>query len=425
MKTKFTYSLSIISLFIIILISLTGFKNPDSLDKKIMASSGELNFTVRTVTAGGNYSPKHVFVVWIEDDNGFVKTRKLRGNARKQYLYTWKASTTAAGSPYNVVDAITGSTLTSHTTHTVSWDCLDLDGNIVPDGDYTVWVEFTDKHAQGPLYSLSFTKGPDAVNYTPSDETYFKDIELDFTPITAEFNSNTQEICQNEELTFTDESVNADEWNWDFGDGASPATANTPGPHNVSYTTAGLKTVSLTINESLTETKENYVEVFANPEAGFEFSGMDYTVDFTNTSMEANSYLWDFGDANTSTEQNPTHTYAGAGSYIVSLQAINAICNDDISYEVQVPMVGINEISAAEMIDINPNPNSGTFSVDISNLGDVSNYYILDMAGRKTAFNRVVSQSIISFDLENNQKGIYFLQLITDKKSYSKKFIIK
>ncbi|MDB4303605.1 T9SS type A sorting domain-containing protein [Desulfosarcina sp.] len=88
-------------------------------------------------------------------------------------------------------------------------------------------------------------------------------------------------------------------------------------------------------------------------------------------------------------------------------------------------MVGINENSDADLIQINPNPNNGTFSIDISGLGNISNYYILDMAGRKTAFNKVVNQSIISFDIENNQKGIYFLQLITDKKSYSKKFIIK
>ncbi len=55
------------------------------------------------------------------------------------------------------------------------------------------------------------------------------------------------------------------EWDWSFGEGASPASASTAGPHNVSYATPGLKTVLLTINGSLTETKENYIEVFTNP----------------------------------------------------------------------------------------------------------------------------------------------------------------
>ncbi len=77
---------------------------------------------------------------------------------------------------------------------------IDLDGNIVPDGAYTVWVEFTDKHAQGPLYEITFNKGPNAEYKTPADETYFKDIELAFTPYVAEFAANTTEVCDNEEL---------------------------------------------------------------------------------------------------------------------------------------------------------------------------------------------------------------------------------
>ncbi len=424
MKTKLTRSISSISLLLILLITLTSFKFPDNKNTKL-ASGGELNFTVRTVTAGGNYSPKHVLAIWIEDNNEFVKTRLLRGNQRKQYLYTWKASTTAAGSPYNVVDAITGATLISHTTHSVSWDCLDLDGNIVPDGEYTVWVEFTEKHAQGPLYFFTFTKGPDAQLYTPADETYFKDIEIEFTPITAEFICNSTDICLNEELTFTDESVNAADWDWDFGNGASPATANTEGPHTVSYSTPGLKTVSLTINESLTETKENYIEVFANPVADFEFSGIDLSVDFINNSTDANSYMWDFGDGNSSTFENPTHNYLVGGSYIVALQAINSICADDITYEVQVPVVGLYESSQSNEFNIFPNPNDGFFKVELTDQGKVNDIYILDMAGRKIAFYYSVNQSMITFELKESLSGIYFLQIITVKNIYSKKFVIK
>ena len=117
----------------------------------------------------------------------------IEGQVFSTEFSNWQESITHLLDRANVVDAITGATLTSHTTHNVSWDCLDLDGNIVPDGEYTIWVEFTEKHAQGPLYSLNFTKGPDAQIFTPSDETYFKDIELEFTPFTAEFISNATE----------------------------------------------------------------------------------------------------------------------------------------------------------------------------------------------------------------------------------------
>lgn len=52
-----------------------------------------------------------------------------------------------------------------------------------------------------------------------------------------------------------------------------------------------------------------------------------HTVDFTDTSYDDNSFghvntwHWDFGDSNSSTSQNPTHTYASAGTYTVVLTA--------------------------------------------------------------------------------------------------------
>ena len=80
------------------------------------------------------------------------------------------------------MDATTGATLTSHQTHTVTWDCTDLTGAEVPDGEYNIFVEYTDKHAQGPWTMVSFTKGPDEQHITPDDQTYLKDMQLDFMP---------------------------------------------------------------------------------------------------------------------------------------------------------------------------------------------------------------------------------------------------
>ena len=44
-------------------------------------------------------------------------------------------------------------------------------------------------------------------------------------------------------------------------------------------------------------------------------------VTFTNYSVNATSHAWDFGDGNTSTETNPTHTFAEGGEYEVTLTA--------------------------------------------------------------------------------------------------------
>ena len=62
------------------------------------------------------------------------------------------------------------------------------------------------------------------------------------------------------------------------------------------------------------------------PEFSAETEGGDSYLkySFTNTSMNANSFMWDFGDGNTSKEKSPTHTYATAGVYNVVLTATNS-----------------------------------------------------------------------------------------------------
>lgn len=61
------------------------------------------------------------------------------------------------------------------------------------------------------------------------------------------------------------------------------------------------------------------------PTANFSYSVEELTVDFTNLSSNADSYVWDFGDGvGTSTEENPTYTYAAEGVYSVTLTASNS-----------------------------------------------------------------------------------------------------
>jgi PKD repeat protein len=48
-----------------------------------------------------------------------------------------------------------------------------------------------------------------------------------------------------------------------------------------------------------------------------------FTVEFTDQSVDATSWKWDFGDGANSTEQNPTHTYTEPGQYTVTLLVSN------------------------------------------------------------------------------------------------------
>ncbi len=132
-------------------------------------------------------------------------------------------------------------------------------------------------------------------------------------------------------VQFSDESLNApDSWLWSFGDGNSSIEQN---PSNV-YATPGTYTVSLTatnIAGSNTTTKTAFITVTAAavvPVAEFSATPTGgvapLTVQFTDTSTNVpTSWLWSFGDGNSSNEQNPLNVYAAPGTYTVSLTATN------------------------------------------------------------------------------------------------------
>lgn len=64
----------------------------------------------------------------------------------------------------------------------------------------------------------------------------------------------------------------------------------------------------------------------------YEVDTADYhKINFTNLSINADSYAWDFGDGNASSDQSPSHTYADTGSYTVSLTASTAIGDMDVA----------------------------------------------------------------------------------------------
>jgi PKD repeat protein len=77
-----------------------------------------------------------------------------------------------------------------------------------------------------------------------------------------------------------------------------------------------------------------------NPIASFQFEVSEdnfLMVTFTNFSQNATSYMWDFGDGNSSTEKDPVHTYASSGDFTVKLTASNSAgTSSDYSQEITI-----------------------------------------------------------------------------------------
>ncbi len=325
--------------------------------------------------------------------------------------------------------------------------------------------------------------------------------------IDADFLVDQQNITIGSTVEFTDNTnCQPTSYLWDFGNGANPATANTGGPHSVTYTSSGLKTISLTVDGVDTETKIDYLDVSeefimcsqtsSNSQSGtlFDSGGLsgnysnyenceflinpgcaiDITLSFTsfysptsydymsvydgmdatgtlignftyissppaditaysgsmyiewvsnsssnytgweaswsstvsssapiadfsisnitpplNTLVQFNdlttnnpgSWNWDFGDGNTSTQQNPSHAYVNSGSYTITLISNNCFASDTVSYNVFV--------QDPPIINVTPNPvivtvacgDSTNIPLNIFNTGSGDLVYEIDGSG--------------------------------------------
>ncbi|RYZ59160.1 MAG: PKD domain-containing protein, partial [Chitinophagaceae bacterium] len=141
-------------------------------------------------------------------------------------------------------------------------------------------------------------------------------------------------VCMNDSVQFTNTSQSTPTSSfWSFGDGTTSTETN---PTKV-YTASGTYTIKLVqvfgiCADSTTQT----IEVFARPTAGFTIDRqthcqVPFTVQFRNTSVDAVSYQWDFGDGTTSTDASPSHTYSQFGEYAVRLLVTNANgCTDSL-----------------------------------------------------------------------------------------------
>ncbi|MBK8556263.1 MAG: PKD domain-containing protein [Lewinellaceae bacterium] len=129
--------------------------------------------------------------------------------------------------------------------------------------------------------------------------------------------------CQ---VSLTNNSTNATSYAWDFGDGSN-ATLTTPPVK--SYATAGTYTIRLIAISAGgcrdTSTHEIVVTQAVNVSASFtvinDGCSAPCTVQFNNTSQNATSYNWDFGDLGTSSTASPSHTFLTKGNYTVRLIA--------------------------------------------------------------------------------------------------------
>ncbi|MEM9337489.1 MAG: PKD domain-containing protein [Bacteroidota bacterium] len=153
------------------------------------------------------------------------------------------------------------------------------------------------------------------------------------------------EVCVGNATTFTNTTTiqggQGLSYTWDFSDGSGSSLEN---PTHF-FATAGNYRVKLTATSSTgcVDSVTRFVVVNENPVVAFSQNNvcLGQTMQFINLSTpgaaSVQQYDWDFGDGNTSTDQNPSHLYAAEGTYDVTLEMTTlAGCTRSLTQEVSV-----------------------------------------------------------------------------------------
>ncbi|MES2446055.1 MAG: PKD domain-containing protein [Bacteroidota bacterium] len=209
--------------------------------------------------------------------------------------------------------------------------------------DFNGGLETTD--ANGDKRVTFTTNGLKTITLTVSSpngctSTLSKEINVQLKPATPIITANQPKFCIGDTMKFAVEEVEGVTYEWIGPNNFKANTAAIEIPVN-DFNVAGKYQVLLKIGACVSDVAEIIIPPIAKiPVAAFGtdplFNSKFTTplpIFFKNNSKDADTYLWEFGDGNTSTEANPTHIYKTSGTFKVKL---TAFADEGCSNSVQV-----------------------------------------------------------------------------------------
>lgn len=239
-------------------------------------------------------------------------------------------------------------------------------------------------------------------------------------PLIAQFSATATSGCAPLSILFTDESIGQIvERTW-FFEGGMPSTSTEANPL-VEFQEVGSFEVSLNVqNEAGSNTSTSMINVFPVPFPAFSFEIEELSVVFSNTSTNANNYIWNFGDGESSTTESPEHTYSTPGTYEVSLNAVNEFCGTALVQLISVTITGVKEINKHKAISIAPNPsNNGLFYLEGLQSGS---FGIFDVNGKKLFHQKLINNRT-EINLKGLPNGVYILIVNNEDSRYVERLL--
>lgn len=222
----------------------------------------------------------------------------------------------------------------------------------------------------------------------------------------------------------------------DYGDGSTVASFSNGSTKTHSYTALGSYTAAFTEtyhgwNGDCAVTLSVPI-VVNNPLPSFTYNTNGLTVNLNNTSgVNFSSFVWNFGDLSTSTQDQPgSHTFSAPGTYVIELEGTTDCGKVRFSVSVTVPSsaTGIAQSNgkASDLISLAPNPANTLLKISSSNTDEInSKITIFNSTGvmLKSIDDLQFDSGRASIDVSEFTSGIYFIKFSNGNSDIVKSFI--
>jgi len=224
-------------------------------------------------------------------------------------------------------------------------------------------------------------------------------------------------------VSFTDTSTGGTSWLWDFGDGNISVQQN---PMHT-YTAQNMYSVCLTVLNSCGNSQvcKNVEVTCPFPVPGFSYSVSGLTVTFTDTTNSnfPTFWQWDFGDGDTSWQQNPVHTYDSSVYFYVCL-SIQDSCGTNTNCD-SILVVSSDQIANRGQVRLYPVPAQDKLQIEWSGVLEIRAISVWDVLGRRAdGLDWFEMQSGVEMSMENLSNGYYLVELLFSEGTIVKKLVV-
>ncbi|HSY60474.1 MAG TPA: T9SS type A sorting domain-containing protein, partial [Cytophaga sp.] len=243
----------------------------------------------------------------------------------------------------------------------------------------------------------------------------FIEIHTGTTPL-----SNSAKLCTNDTSNFTISPSPGNSFNFYTEIPVSTSTSIFKGKSYTLTNISAADTIYITNSDSLYESTYSRFVVLENkaPVAAFSFTAdiANAASLFTNESLRYQSVLWNFGDNQTSIEDNPTHIYSIPGNYIVTLKSSDdATCIDSIKHTITIVSDPLAiTTSTNTTVKLYPVPANEIVTLEFQQIGNTSiDIIVFNAMGQQVMQKNQVPllNNQVRLSVASLETGLYFIQI--------------